>query len=106
MRVAAVHRIGSGRQRLSHLTSIRRITRLLTIYYIGSNGQNGHSRNTIAIGMMLADLIHKGAYQIDCDLVYAVIVISVLRIISLNLIIHHDTVLVANRLNLSILDRA
>ena len=55
--------------------------------------------------MMLLDLLHEGLQQPDRDVIRTVVIVSIAREVTLDLIVDHEPCLVADRLDLCILDR-
>ena len=99
-----MHRVSTGSERLSLLTSVRGITGSLTIGNVRGNGQDGGSRNTVSVGMMSSDSGHELMNDILCNGVYTVIIITVFREVAGGLEVNDNAVFVTNNFNLSVLD--
>ncbi len=104
MAVPVVHRVCAGGKRLSALTSVRCGAGILAIHHVGGDGKDGGGGDSAPVGMVALDETHEGVYQVSCQLVHAVIVISIFREISLYNIVCHNTLLIAHGLNLCVLD--
>ena len=97
--VPVVHRVCAGGKRLSALTSVRCGAGILAIHHVGGDGKDGGGGDSAPVGMVALDETHEGVYQVSCQLVHAVIVISIFREISLYNIVCHNTLLIAHGLN-------
>ena len=104
MSITAMHRVSTRSERLSLSTSIRCITSSLTVGNVRGNGQNGGCRDTISVGVMSSYSGHEGMNSPLSDLVYAIIIITVLREVAGCLEVNDDAVLITDRLNLCVLD--
>ena len=105
MSITAVQRVSTRSERLSLTTAIRCVTGCLTIGYVRSNGQYRHGRETVSVGVVTTDHHHELGNKVVSDLVYTVIIITVLRELAGGLEIYDDAILITDRLNGSVLDR-
>ena len=99
-----MHGVCTRGKRLSGLTSVRCCSCILAIYYVGSNSKNRGCWNTAAISLGCSHIMHKIFYDLVCDLIHAVIIVSVFRIISLYLKVHNNAVFVTDGFYLCILN--
>ena len=54
---------------------------------------------------MFSDFRHKVSYQINCYLVYSIVVVTIFWIIALNFVINNNSVIITNCFNFCIFDR-
>ena len=103
--LCSVRRVGSRRKWRKGFSSVRQRSGCLSVHNIGSDGQDRGRRFGIAVGVVLSDLLHEGLQQPDCDVIRAVVIVSIARKVALDLIVDHESCLVADRPYLCILDR-
>ena len=118
MSISAVHGVSTGCQGHAYLSAVGCGARLLAVYHVGSDGQYGHGRHAVTVGVVLSDLVHESLNDIHSKLVNSVIVIAVLGEITLNDVINNNIScyiynvsclilyldILADRLYLSVLD--
>ena len=61
MAIAAMHRVGAWPERLALAPAVRRIAGRLAVDDIGRDRQHALRVNGVAIGRMLAELVHEAA---------------------------------------------
>src|SRR4051794_7286340 len=66
MTVASVHRVGAGSKWLAFAASVRRVPGVLSVDNVRSDGQHALRMRRVAIGRMLANLVHESGDDIRC----------------------------------------
>ena len=79
---------------------------VLAVDDVGRDGQDGRGRLGVAVGVALLDHLQEGLQQPDADLVGAVVVVAVFREVALDLKAGGKAGLVAQGLDLGVLDGA
>src|SRR5918993_637830 len=105
MTVATMHRVGTRGKGLTGLAAVWRVTRVPAVNDIARDGQDRLRMHRIAIGWMLADLLHEGGDEVSRDAVDPIIVVAILRIITRDLVGDDQSVVTADRLDLRVFDR-
>ena len=67
--IPAVHRIGSGSERLAPLAAVRRGTGFLAVYHVGGDGQNGEGGLAVPVGGAFRDLVHEHFNHLHGDFI-------------------------------------
>lgn len=102
--VTSVHRVCAGRERLAHLAAVRRRAGSFAVSDVGGNGEYRSSNYTLAVCLELTQITDKGMQDILSDAVDPVVVVAELGELALSPVIDHNAGLVADRIDLSILD--
>src|SRR3954469_20538241 len=109
MAVTSMHRIGAGPERLALAAAVRRVAGGLAVDDVGGNGQHALSVSGVAIGPMLADLLHEARHELRSDAVHPIVVVAKLgncvSARSFDDIVDGEAGFVANRTNLGVFDR-
>ena len=96
MAVPVVHWVGPRCKWLAGLPAVRGRACVISIYHIGGNGKDRGGGNAAAVGVVSLYIAHEGVYQVCCQLVYPVIVISIFREVSLHNIVGHNALFIAD----------
>ena len=106
MAVAAVHRVCARGKRLALPAAVRRGAGGLAVDHVGGDRQDGGRRDGVAVGVVLAHVLHKPVHDAACDAVHAVVVVAVLGEVALHLVIDRQAGLIADDLHAGVLDGA
>ena len=79
MAVAAVHRVGARTERLALAAAVRRVAGMLAVDHVRRDRQHALGMRRIAIGRMLADLLHEARDEVGRDAVHPIVVVAELR---------------------------
>ena len=104
--LSAVGGVGTRSERGECLTAVGSAARSLAVHHVGGDGKDRGGRLGVAVSVMLGDLLHEGLEQPHCDLVRALVVVAVLGEVALDLVVDNNTLLVADGLDLGVLDSA
>ena len=104
MAVAAVHRVGARGKRLALLAAVRRGAGRPAVDHVGGDGQDGGRGDGVAVGVVLAHVLHKPVHDAAGDVVHAVVVVAVLGEVALHLVIDGQAGFVADDLDAGVLD--
>ena len=77
-----MHRVRTGGKGLARLTPIRRCAGFPPINHIGGDGENGERMLRAAVGGVFLQLFVEQLYQLAGNLVNAVVVVSIGRILA------------------------
>ena len=103
--LCAVARVCTRCERSPCTSSIRKVTGELTIYNVGSNGQDRGCRLSTTIGVVLLNICDELLQKPYTDLISTVIIVTILREVAFYLEINCQACLrITNNLNLCILD--
>src|SRR5699024_123877 len=102
--VSLMHRVCSRSKRSAGSSSVRSISCLLSVHYVGSNGQYGKGMYSVSVSRMLSQFFAGSLRNLNGDLVYSVIVVSVFREFAFSAVVNDNTVFVSDRIYLGILD--
>src|SRR6516225_5116487 len=107
MAVAAMHRIGTGREGLALAAPVRGAARRLAVDHVGRDRQHALSMGRPAIGRVLADLLHEASDDLRGDGVDPIVIIAELRYraVLLAAIIDGEPVLVPDHMHLAVFYR-
>src|SRR5215203_6213579 len=76
MAVTSMHWIGAGPERFALAATVRRVAGGLAVDDVGGNGQHALSVRGVAIGRMLADLLHEARHELRSDAVHPIVVVA------------------------------
>ena len=79
MAVAAVHRIGAGPERFPLAAAVGRVAGHFAVDDVRRDRQHALGVSGVAIGRMLADLLHEAGDEVRRDAVHPVVVVAELR---------------------------
>ena len=99
-----MHRVSARRERCSGATTVRRITGFLAVHHVRSDSQNRLGRDGVAIGWQRFNFLHKAFNQIAGNAVYALVVVTVLRIFAVDFKVHRQAVFVTDWFHAGIFD--
>ena len=99
-----MHRVGTRRKRFARPATIGGVAGLFAVHHIGGDGQNRQGGFGVAIGVVGGQLLHKALHHLAGDLVHAGIVVAERRIVAFDLVIDHQTAVVADGLHLGVFD--
>ena len=105
--VAAVHRIRARAERLALAAAVGRIAGVLAVDHVGGDRQHALRMRCIAIGRVLADLLHETRDKIRGDAVHPIVVVAELRrraLLSMR-IVDGKAGVVPDHVDLAVLDR-
>ncbi len=103
--VAAVRRIGAGRERIALLAAIRRRAGVLAVDHVRGDRQHRLRVHRAAIGRIHADLVHHRRDELLGDVVGAIVVVAEAGKLPVDLEVDDQALGVAHRLDLCVLDR-
>ena len=107
MAVAPVHRVGARPERLALAPPVGRVSGRLAVHHVRRDGQHALGVDRVAIGRMLADLLHEARDEVGGDRVDPVVVVAELRAglsFTLDAIVDGEPGLVADHPDLAVLD--
>ena len=99
-----MHRVSARRERCSGATTVRRITGFLAVHHVRSDSQNRLGRDGVAIGWQRFNFLHKAFNQVAGNAVYALVVVAVLRIFTVDFKVHRQAVFVTDWFHAGIFD--
>ena len=102
--VASVHRVCARCKGNALLSAIRCRTCVLAVGYVGCDREDRCRRDSAAVGVVALDIADECVKHFLCNVVNAVVIISVFREVALHLEVYSDSVLIADRLYLCVLD--
>ena len=102
--LGAVGGVGTRGERLAGGTAVGHGSGRLSIDDIGGDRQDGSRRFRIPIGRVLPDKRNEFAEQPACDIVCAIVVVSVAGEVALDLVVDCETVFIADDGHLCVLD--
>ena len=104
MGVTTVHRVGTRGERLAGATAVGRVAGGVAVDHVRGDREDRGRGHRVAVGVGLADVLHEDLDDVVGDLVHAVIVVAVLGEVALDLVVGHEAGLVADDLDLRVLD--
>ena len=94
----------TGSERLVSFSAVRKSTGSLTIYNVGSNGQDRGCGLGISVSLVLLNLLHEGLQKPYCKFVCSLIIVTIFREFAFGLEVDSATLVITDNFNLSILN--
>ena len=104
MVVSLVHWVSARSERSTCSSSVRSVSCLLSVHYVGSNGQYGESVYGISVSRVLSQFFYSSLGDLNCDVVYSVVVVSVFRELAFSSEVNDNAVFVSDRIYFCIFD--
>ena len=101
MAVTTVHRIGARCEGLAGLAAVRRVAGVLAVDDVARDGQDRLRVNRVAVGRVLAELLHEDRDEVHRDAVDAIVVVAILWEIAGDFVIDDQSVIAPDRFDLA-----